>query len=86
MHLADWISVEYREEVHEMIQRKVRYLSWDNRESKERWRFAADAARIESIRQEESSLQSTATWEQLQERKEGAVTFIPGTEGRTAQA
>ena len=49
-----------------------------NREAEERWRFAADAARImmkeralkiESIRQEEFLWQSTAIWEQLLERK-----------------
>ena len=49
-----------------------------NREAKEGWRFAADAARItderaggedQSIRQEEYLCQSTATWEQLWERK-----------------
>ena len=26
VHLAEWISVEYSEEVHEKIQRKVRHL------------------------------------------------------------
>ena len=49
-----------------------------NREAKKGWRFAAHAARItmkekavkiESIRQEESSRLSIATWEQLHERK-----------------
>ena len=29
VHLSKWISVEYREEVHEKIQRKMRYLLWD---------------------------------------------------------
>ena len=29
VHLAQWISVEHREEVHEKKQRKVRYLLWD---------------------------------------------------------
>ena len=49
-----------------------------NREAKEGWRFAADAARItderassedESIHQEEYLWQSTATWERLWELK-----------------
>ena len=26
VHFAKWISVEYREEVHEKVQRKMRYL------------------------------------------------------------
>ena len=29
MHLAGWISVEYREEVHEEVQRKVCYFLWN---------------------------------------------------------
>ena len=31
MQLGKWISVEYREEVHEKVQRKVRYLLWSGR-------------------------------------------------------
>ena len=27
--VEEWISVKHREEVHEKIQRKVRYLLWD---------------------------------------------------------
>ena len=56
VHLANWVSMEFREEVHEKIQRKMRYLLWDlskeemeeqfNGEAKEGWRFAADATRI----------------------------------------
>ena len=33
--LAKWISVEYREEVQERIQRKVRYLLWDTAQMEE---------------------------------------------------
>ena len=29
VHLTKWISVEYTEEVHEKIQRKVRRLLWN---------------------------------------------------------
>ena len=57
VHLAKWISVEHRKEVHEKVHRKVRYLLWNraqiekmeeqsNKEAKEGWRFAASAARI----------------------------------------
>ena len=35
VHLAKWISVEYREEVHEKIQRKMRYLLWDRAQTEE---------------------------------------------------
>ena len=51
--------MEHREEVHEKIQRKMRYLLWDraqieegemeeqfNKEAEKRWRSAANAARI----------------------------------------
>ena len=57
--------------------------------------FAADAARItderaslkvESIRQENFLWQSTATWEQLWEWKNGTIESIPGNEGRIAKA
>ena len=44
------------------------------------------AVRIVSTHQEESLLQSTATWEQLWERKKGAIDSITGSEGRVAQA
>ena len=59
MHLAEWISVEHSEEVHEKIPRKVRRLlgiehrlrkeeleERFNKEAKVGWRFAASAARI----------------------------------------
>ena len=29
VHLANWISVEYREEAHEKVPRKVRCLLWN---------------------------------------------------------
>ena len=35
VHLAEWMSVEYREEVREKIQRKVRYLLWDRAQTEE---------------------------------------------------
>ena len=35
VHLAQWISVEHREEVHEKKQRKVRYLLWDRAQVEE---------------------------------------------------
>ena len=58
VHLTVRVDLEYRK-LHEKIQGKVRYLFWDrtqieeggmkeqfNRETKQSWRFAADAARI----------------------------------------
>ena len=57
--LLEWISVEYREEIHEKIQRKVRRLLWNRAQIEEggnggtvqqrgqgRMEIAADAARI----------------------------------------
>ena len=35
VHLAKWISVEYREEVHEKVLRKVRYLLWNRAQVEE---------------------------------------------------
>ena len=35
VHLAQWISVEYREEVHEKIQRKVRRPLWNGAQIEE---------------------------------------------------
>ena len=35
MHLAKRISVEYREEVHEKLQRKMRHLLWDGTQIEE---------------------------------------------------
>ena len=60
VHFAQRVSLEYRKEIHEKMQREVRYLFRDraqiekgamedeqfSREAKEGWRFAADAARI----------------------------------------
>ena len=91
MYLAQWIGLEYREKVHEKIQkgkcdiffgiehrlRKEEMEEQFNKEAKEGWRFAADAARItdETAGSEDRKhtsggvflWQSTATWEQLWE-------------------
>ena len=83
MHIAEWISVEHRKEVHEKIQGQVRDLLWNraqieegemeeqfNKEAKEGWIFAANAARIT---EETESSESTATWERLWEQKKGRL-------------
>ena len=62
-----------------------------NREAKEGWRFAADAARItdgtagseDRKHKEESLLQSTATWEQLWERKKGRLVRSQATKAES---
>ena len=35
VHLAKWISMEHREEVHEKVQREMRYLLWNEAQTEE---------------------------------------------------
>ena len=107
MHLAQWIGLEYREKVHEKIQRKGRYLLfWDraqteeleeqfNKEAKEGWRFAADAARItgERVSGEDRKRTSRGVFVAVDKNlgavvgaEEGTTVSISGNERRNAQA
>ena len=95
--------------VHEKIQRKVRYLLWNgaqieekedmeeqfNREAKEGWRFAADAARItdDNVGTDDRKHTSGGVFVAVDINlgavvgaEEGAVVSIPDNEGRIAQA
>ena len=78
VHLAKWFSVEYREEVHEKEDmessstkrpRKDGGLQRIQRELP----MKQQPVRTVSIHQDEFLWQSTATWEQLWERKKGRL-------------
>ena len=107
-YLAQLIGMEHREKVLEKMQRHVDIFfgiehrlrneemeDQFNRESKQVWRFAADAARItdENARTEDRKRTSGGVFVAVDSSlgavvgtEEGAVESIPGNEGRIAQA
>ena len=90
MHLAKWIGVEHREEVHEEVQRYLRHLLRSGAQNgKRRWRRSSTRKQ----RTDENAGTSGGVFvavdsnlEAFVGAEEGAVESIPGNEGRLAQA
>ena len=108
MHFTQWIGLEYREKYTRRYEGKcdvffgieLRLRNEDmeeqfNREAKEGWRFAADAARITDERASSEDRKHTSggvfvavdsNLGPVVGTEEGAIVSIPGNEGSIAQA
>ena len=88
VHLAKWISVEHREEVHEKVQRKTKRPRKDG--GLQRMRrglpMKQQAVRIVSTHQEEFFVAVDSNLGAAVGVEEGAIESIPDNEGRIAQA